>query len=269
MLDLQAQNKKHKRFIMTKSARLSEKLAKREQLHGTILHVTGSSAMIEAINEDYLDYVIFDMEHGIYNNENLIPILQTCRLIDLPAFVRVPDCTYHHISRCLDLGAIGVMIPRAETLEQVALAVSSMRFPPIGKKGRGGYCQLREGETSADFQKNRHLLIQMESPLGIENLPKMLEQYGEHIGGVLVGPYDLSFTMGIERQFDSPEFIGAVQKVFDICKEYNISAGIFCDSINDARKWRAMGANLMWVCCDDQLMRFGLRSQIKALADEV
>ncbi|MBQ9761195.1 MAG: hypothetical protein IJW16_07585 [Clostridia bacterium] len=250
---------------MNKYERLKAKLTERGQIIGPIFQLLDSAPMLELINEDYIDYVLFDMEHGVFNNENLIPLLQTCRLIGLPSFVRVPDCTYHHISRCLDLGADGIMIPRVETLEQVKLAVESMRFPPIGRKGRGGYCQLRAGETTADFQKNRHLLIQMESPLGIQNLPEMLDRYGEHIAAVLIGPYDLSFTMGIETQFEHPDFYAAVQRVFDICIERNKSVGVFCDNIEQAKKWREMGANFMWMCTDDQLLLAGIRACLKPM----
>ena len=253
---------------MDKFLRLKEKLTERKQILGMIMTTVQSTPLLEMINEDYLDYVLFDMEHGVYNNENLVPILQTCRLIGLPSFVRVPDCTYHHISRCLDLGADGVMLPRVETLETVKLAVESMRFPPIGRKGRGGYRQIRPGETTADFQKNRHLLIQIESPLGIENLPAMLEEYGEHIAALLIGPYDLSFTMGLEMQFEHPDFLAAVQRIFDICKQYNKSVGSFSDTAEQAKQWRSMGANFMWLSTDEQLFLSGLRSTFKPMIED-
>lgn len=252
---------------MNKFERLKQKLVAREQILGTNITLIHSSPMLELINEDYLDYVLFDMEHGIFNNENLVTLLQTCRLIGLPSFVRVPDCTYHHIARCMDLGADGIMVPRVETLEQVKLAVESMRFPPVGRKGRGGYRQIRTDETTAEFQKNRHLLLQIESPLGISNLPAMLEQYGEHIAAVVVGPYDLSFTMEMEAQFDRPEFIAAVKQVFDICAGYGKSVGIFCDNTEYAKRWRELGANFMWMCTDDQLFLAGMRSIIKPMEE--
>ncbi len=251
---------------MNKYERLKAKLASREQILGTNIMLIDSTPLLEFLNEDYLDYILFDMEHGIFNNENLIPLLQTCRLIGLPSFVRVPQITPHHIARCMDLGADGVMIPRTETAAQVELAVKSMRFPPLGGKGRGGYCQIRPGETTAGFQKNRHLLVQIESPTGIANLPAMLDSWGEQIAAVVVGPYDLSFTMGIEQQFDAPEFIAAVKRIFDICAERNKSVGIFCDNERQARIWRGMGANFMWMCTDDQLILAGMRAIIGAMA---
>ena len=202
---------------MNKYENLKNKLQNREQILGTNIMLIASGPMMEVINEDYLDYVLFDMEHGIFNNENLIPLLQSCRLCGLPAFVRVPDHTNFHIARCLDLGADGIMLPRTETVEQVKNAVEAMRFPPVGHKGKGGYCQVRAGETLDDFNKNRHLLVQIESPTGIKALPDMLEAYGDEIAAIVIGPYDLSFTMNMPAEFNNPQFIAAVKEIFDIC----------------------------------------------------
>ncbi|MBE6666612.1 MAG: hypothetical protein E7603_10465 [Ruminococcaceae bacterium] len=253
---------------MNKYENLKQKLQNCDQILGTHIMLIASGPMMEVVNEDYLDYVIFDMEHGMFNNENLIPLLQACRLCGLPAFVRVPDHTNFHIARCLDLGADGIMIPRTETVAQVKAAVESMRFPPVGHKGKGGYCQVRQGETLEDFNKNRHLLVQIESPVGISALPDMLDAYGDEIAAIVIGPYDLSFTMNMPAQFNHPQFQAAVQKVFDICLARGKSVGIFCDSMEQARKYRQMGANFMWICTDDQILKAGLRAVIAPLTKQ-
>ena len=252
---------------MKKHENLGRKLREGKQVIATNLVLINSAPLLELINEDYLDCVILDMEHGIFNNETIVPLLQVSRLIDLPAIVRVPEASSHHIARCMDLGAFGIMIPRTETVEQVALAVDSMFFPPIGHKGRGGYRQLRAGETIADYQKNRHLLLQIESTTGIENLPRMLDTYGAQISAVVIGPYDLSISVGHCQEFEHPEFLGAVKRIFDICKEKGVSYGIFCDSKAQAEKWRRAGANFLWMCTDDQLILTGMRAHLKPIAE--
>ena len=252
---------------MNKYTELSRKFKERSQILGTNVTLITSTPMIEMMNEDYIDYILFDMEHGSFNNENLIPVLQTCRLIGLPSFVRVPDHTNFHIARLLDLGADGIMLPRTETVAQVKAAVEAMRFPPVGHKGKGGYCQVRPGETLEEFNRNRHLLVQIESPVGVAALPDMLDQYGHEIASIVIGPYDLSFTMGMPAQFDRPEFQAMVQKIFDICKAKNANVGIFCDNTAQAQKYRAMGANFLWMCTDDQLIKAALNAILKPMAD--
>lgn len=252
---------------MNKYETLKEKFEKREKIIGTNIMLINSSPMIEIMaGEDYLDYILFDMEHGIFNNENIIPLLQTCRLVGMPTFVRVPDHTNFHIARALDLGADGIMLPRTETADQVKAAVESMRFPPVGHKGKGGYCQVRPGETLNDFNRNRHLLIQIESPVGIRSLPEMLSLFGNEIAAIVIGPYDLSFTLGMPAQFENPIFINAVKEIFSICHTYEKSVGIFCDTPSHARKYIGMGANFLWMCTDDQLIKAGMNALIKPIA---
>ena len=125
---------------------------------------------------------------------------------------------------------------------------------------------MRSGETLADFNTNRHLLVQIESPEGIEALPEMLELYGHEIAAIAIGPYDLSFTMGMPAEFDRPEFQAAVKKIFDICMDKGKSVGIFCDGTAQAEKYRSMGANFMWVCTDDQIVKAGLKAVVSPLA---
>ena len=253
---------------MNKYEALKEKLLNRMQIVGTNIMLISSTPMVEIMaGEKYLDYVLFDMEHGIFNNENIVPLLQTCRLVGMPAFVRVPDHTNFHIARALDLGADGIMLPRTESVAQVKAAIESMRFPPVGHKGKGGYCQTRPGETLEDFNKNRHLLVQIESPVGIAALPEMLDLYGDEIAAIVIGPYDLSFTMGMPAQFDNPEFISAVQKIFDICRARKKSVGTFCDGPVPAKKYIDMGANFMWVCTDDQVVKAGMRALIAPISE--
>ena len=169
-------------------------------------------------------------------------------LLKKPAIVRVADCVYDLIARLLYMGADGIMIPRCETLEQVKLAVESMNFYPNGKLGCGGHGQFRLGEDATNFK--RYLVLQIESPLGVENLPEMLEQYGEFISAIVVGPYDMSITMNKAYQFDDPELLENINKVFEICDKNKKSVGIFVDDVEKAERYSKMGANFMWVACD-------------------
>jgi 4-hydroxy-2-oxoheptanedioate aldolase len=96
----------------------------------------------------------------------------------------------------------------------------------------------------------------------------MLDRYGDEIAAIVIGPYDLSFTMNMPAKFDAPEFQAAVKEVFDICLKRNKSVGIFCDNTAQAEKYRAMGANFLWMCTDDQIVKAGLRAIIAPLAKE-
>ena len=109
---------------------------------------------------------------------------------------------------------------------------------------------MRNGEKFEDFKNTRFLLPQIESPNGIEKLPEMLNIYGEYISAIIVGPYDLSVMVGTPGNIGSPEMINAMQQIFDICKKYNKSVGIYCDNEEKAAMYHNMGANILWMATD-------------------
>lgn len=252
---------------MNKYVSLEQKFKAREKVLGTTMAMINSPLIIESMNRDDLDFILFDAEHGIFNNENLVQVLQVCRLMGLPSFVRTPDKRYSHMARAIDLGADGIMLPRTETLEQIQNAINALKFYPLGNKGCGGHGQFRKGESFEEFQKNRYLLVQIESQEGIDRLPEMLETYGDDISAIIIGPYDMSVMLGTPRDVRSDVMQKAIQTVFDICNRYNKSCGIFCDDEVLAQKYRNMGANVLWACTDNVFLMRGYNAVFDKLAE--
>lgn len=250
---------------MNKYDRLAERLKNREKVIGTTMLIFKTPIILEQMNFDELDYVLFDAEHGVYDTQNLVELLQVCRLMGLPAFVRAQDAEYHLIAKAIDMGADGIMLPRTESLEQLRTAVDALLFYPDGRKGCGGHAQFRHGEAFADFKKTRFLMPQIESPKGIEMLPKMLEEYGEYISAVMIGPYDLSVMVGTPKDIKSDIMIESIQKIFDISNSYGKSCGIFCDDEVLAQKYRDMGCNVLWLSTDKDFYMRGYNEEMKVL----
>ncbi len=250
---------------MDKYLRLAKKLKNREKIIGTTMIIFKSPIILEMMNSDELDFVLFDAEHGVFDTQNTIELLQVCRLMGLPAFIRAQDTMYHLIAKAIDMGADGVMIPRTESLEQLRTAVDALLFYPEGRKGSGGHAQFRKGEAFADFKKTRFLMPQIESPAGIKMLPKMLEEYGEYISAVMIGPYDLSVMVGTPANIKSPEMISAIQEIFDISNRYGKSCGIYCDDEVLAQKYRDMGCNVLWTGSDKDFYMRGYNEEMEVL----
>ena len=250
---------------MSRYVRLAEKLKNREKIIGTTMILLKNPIILENMNREDLDFVLFDAEHGVLDTQNVVELLQVCRLMGLPAFIRAQDCEYHLIAKAIDMGADGVMIPRTETLEQLRTAVDALLFYPEGRKGSGGHGQFRPGEAYGDFKKTRFLMPQIESPKGIEMLPRMLEEYGEYISAVMIGPYDLSIMVGTPKDIKSPEMIAAIQKIFDISNSYGKSCGIFCDNEVLAQKYRDMGCNVLWTASDKDFYLRGYNEEMDVL----
>ena len=228
---------------------LKNKLEKREKIYGsTLLHI-GYTGLPAIYKNGGADFLLIDMEHGSFFPENVGDLCYAARKEDLPMIARVQDCEYHCISKCLDMGCDGVLIPRTETMEQVETAIRSMRVPPIGKKGVGGRSLLRIGEKISEFNDNRLLFIQIESIQGVDLLDEMLTKYGDQIAGILVGPTDFAVSMGIGFTVND-EMVSHLRRLISICDKHRKSCGIFMNGDDDIKKWYSEGMNLFWVSAE-------------------
>ncbi len=228
---------------------LKNKLIKTEKVFGsTLLHI-GFTGMPAIYKNNGADFLVIDMEHGSFFPENVGDLCYAARCEDLPLIARVQDCEYHCISKCIDMGCDGVLIPRTETLEQVETAINSLRLPPIGKKGVGGRGILRKDEKIEEFNDNRLLFIQIESVKGVDLLDEMLTKYKEQIAGILVGPTDFGVSMGLGLG-TSEEMTEHIRRLISICKKHKVSSGIFMAWDGDIKKWYDEGMNIFWVSVD-------------------
>lgn len=207
------------------------------------------------------DFMFIDFEHGNLCPEMGRPILKVCREADLPVIARVQDCEYHCISKCIDLGADGVMIPRTETLAQVKLAIESMRFFPRGRKGVGGSGLFRKGEKFEEINDNRLLILQIESPLGVATLDAMLTVYGHEVAGVVIGPCDMANMCGFGIDTECKAVYENALKVIDVCKKHHKPSGIYC-SYNNMGFLLDAGMSIMWMGGDSPFFSGGEEAMV-------
>jgi len=224
---------------------LQQKLENREKVFGTTITSVKWSGLLQMMRSETLDFTIFDFEHGSLTAESAEELLRMCNVLAIPAIVRVQEISYSYMSKIFDMGADGILVPRVETVEQVEEVVSSVRFPPKGKKGCGGFSLLHGGITRVeDFNSRKIIILQIESPLGISNLERMLDF--EEADGVIIGPNDMSLAMGIPWQFDHPMLLEGIDRVMEICSERKVSCGIYCDNQAEVSHWRNKGMNILW-----------------------
>ena len=232
---------------------LKTKLRTRQKVFATTITHGGWSGILQKMGNDVLDFLVFDFEHGLFTKEKGEEMIRMCNVLGLPAVVRVADAEYPLISGALDMGADGILVPRVETVDQALRAVDSVRFPPLGKKGCGGSSLLRGADVLASvhsFNEDRILFLQMESEQGIANLGDILDAGKGQIGGIIVGPTDLSISMSIPLQYRNPLLVDAIKKVLRICQLEHVSCGLFCNGQEDISYWRGEGMNIIWAGTD-------------------
>lgn len=233
---------------MSRLLELKAKLKKRQPILSTTIANVAWSGVVQKAAGFAFDFMMFDLEHGTLSIESTEELLRVCRLCDLPSVVRVPDSVPNLISKTLDMGADGILLPRVESLEQVQTAVRAARYYPRGRKGCGGFSNLRaedDGNVSR-YNDNRLLFIQMESYEGLKALPSILRAYRDELAGVLIGPYDASIMIGTPLDITSTEMDEFITQVFDICHQFGVSCGSFVDSADMFERYRMLGGNIFW-----------------------
>lgn len=233
---------------MSRLEQLKEKLKNRQPVLSTTIGNVAWSGLAQKAAGFGFDFMMFDLEHGTLSIEAVEETLRVCRLCDLPSVVRVPDSVPHLISKTLDMGADGILLPRVESVAQVSTAIRAARYYPRGRKGCGGFSNLRAEDKGsvATYNDNRLIFIQMESNEGLEVLPEILKIYKDELAGVIIGPYDSSIMVGTPLDIASPTMIDYIAKVFKTCNDVGISCGSFVDSASLIPRYRDLGGNIYW-----------------------
>lgn len=252
-------------------AEFASALRSGRRVFGTLI-VSDSPRWPDTVAQIGLDFVFIDTEHIALDRKALSWMCQTYRALGLPPLVRIPAPDPYQACMALDGGASGIVAPYVETVEQVEALVGAVKFRPI--KGARLAELLREpGKAEpelATYQAKggagNALVINVESRPALENLDQLLAVPG--VDAVLIGPHDLSCSLGIPEQYDHPKFEAAVKEIFAKARRRGVGAGIH-SWMGTAREigWSAPadGANLIIHDADIIAMRKGLAADVAAL----
>lgn len=200
------------------------------------------------------DFLLIDMEHGNYNMETVADLIRGAKSAGIAPIIRVPHLESFFISRVLDAGAEGIMVPMTSTKEQAEAIVRYSKYTPIGQRGFGTQTSQTDYKPlkATDFMKeaNDHTLIiaQIETREAIENVDAILGTEGIDVG--LIGPNDLSISLGIPDQLESEMITQAIERVVEAAKKRGKASGIHIGNPELVRKWRDRGMTML-ACSTD------------------
>lgn len=200
--------------VMTPAAApsLKQKLRDRSLTIGSWLSLASPDGA-EMMARAGFEWLVIDMEHTGISMSDMLSLIRIVELAGIPPLVRVGANDALLIKRALDCGAHGVIVPQVSTREDAAAAVSAAYYPPKGNRGVGLF---RAQHYGLDFPAYRDwagagtvVIAQIEHHHGVSNLDAILAVDG--IDGFMIGPYDLSGSIGKPGAFDDPQ----VKAVFD------------------------------------------------------
>jgi 2-keto-3-deoxy-L-rhamnonate aldolase RhmA len=229
--------------------RLKAALAEGSVQLGSIVGQFRSPEIARIYKAAGFDWVFVDTEHGGFAIETVQDVCRVASLIGLTPLVRVADVQYPLVARALDCGGEGIIFPRVESPELLERAVTWTKFPPRGARGFGltrmavDYEALSMPQIMQYTNDNVMTVLQIETARALEAREELLAIEG--IDAVLVGPADLSISLGVPGDFEHPRVIAAVESIMDTCGRRNIVPGIHVRIAKLAQFWRERGMRLL------------------------
>jgi 4-hydroxy-2-oxoheptanedioate aldolase len=223
-----------------------------QRVYGTLI-VSHSPKWLELIDAARLDFVFIDTEHIPLDRYDLSWMCTAYQARGMPPVVRIPCPDPYIASTVVDAGACGVIAPYIESADEVKGLVGAVKLRPVkGRKlaeilatgpdlSRGAAKQLAKNNEA------RLVIANIESVPAMGNLDDILQVPG--LDAVLIGPHDLTNSLGIDGQYTHPDFVAAVDEIIGKARAAGVGAGIhtfFEDpGLEQESRWIEHGANLI------------------------
>ena len=231
-------------------------------------------AHAEILAKAGFDWLAVDLEHSVIDlreAEDLIRIIELCDVVPL---VRMSSNNPVQIARIMDAGAHGVIVPMINDKQEAKAAVDAVFYPPKGQRSVGLARAHGYGATFEEYRnwlpENGIVIVQIENNRGVENLREILSVEG--VFGFIVGPYDLSSSLGVPGHIDHPLMVEKMKEINDIANDFtHIKKGLHKVSIDPQPVLDAVeeGYELIAYSTDMLFMGDSCRRGIKQIRSEL
>jgi 2-keto-3-deoxy-L-rhamnonate aldolase RhmA len=214
---------------------------------GVVLGI-GSPEVPYALGDVGLDWITFDTQHSILDMQTVAGMIQAMSYSKTVPVVRVHSNELGLINKALDFGAQAVIVPLVNTNEDAKKAVRASRYKSPGLRSIGGRASLRDPDYVSTADTEVMVIPQIETELALRNVEEIVTTSG--IEAAFCGPIDLSMSLGIYRQFDSPTFQKAVETFISACEAHGVAPGLLAPagpverSIQQGFKLISLGSDL-------------------------
>ena len=191
----------------------------------------GNTGIAEILANAGYDWLVVDLEHTTISLEQAGELIRTIELSGVPSLVRLTSNDENQIKRVMDAGATGVVVPMVKNVEDAKSAVAAIHYPPLGNRGVGLARAQKYGEAFQEYLKWQSdandgpvVVVQIEHIDAVNNLKNILSVEG--VDAFIIGPYDLSCSMGIPGEFNNPKFKQVIESIISISNEMNAVSGL-------------------------------------------
>jgi len=242
-----------------------------EFIHGGHLFLP-NPAMAEAMAHFGYQYLWIDAEHGSYDKADILAHITAINGAGAGAIVRVAANDPTLIKPVLEMGPDGIIVPMVNSAEEAAAFVSACTYPPGGTRGFGPrranrYGTLSDPDYLRSVDESLIKIVQIEHRTGVENIDRILEVPG--IDSVVIGPYDLSGSLGLLGWFSHPDMLAACRRIVESCKAHHVPCGPSIGSGNQEflRFWLDQKTDFIFCGDDLHFVKMGTEAIIGWIRD--
>lgn len=245
---------------------IREILDRQEPTLGVMLSEFANPNITRIFQEAGFQFVIIDDEHGYFDFTQLAALISVASGRGFPMIVRIPGVSREYITKVLDMGANGILVPMVNTPEQALEIVSYSKYTPLGKRGISttrAHTNYNPPPLKAYLpvaNQNTATIIQLETAEAIHNAEKIIQIDG--IDAVMIGPNDLAADLGKPGEVSSSAVLEAVEHVAAICKTCNKPAGVITGNAQLISYSRQHGFTLFSVGSELDLLLKGGKSRV-------
>mgnify|MGYP006412574125 CR=1 FL=1 len=226
-------------------------------------------AIAEIMAKSGFDWLVVDLEHSVITIREAEELIRVIDLAGSVPLVRLTSNNPDQIKRVMDAGSKGIIVPMVNSADDAIKAIESMRYPNNGKRGIGLARAQGYGASFQDYlewQNNGPIVIvQIEHIDAVNNLEEIFSVKG--VDGYIIGPYDLTGSMGIPGEFSHPDFIIAMERIKGIAHDMNITGGIHViePDIKQLKNRIDEGYCFIAYSLDIRMLDFTCRSALQAI----
>ena len=231
-----------------------------------------SSVSAEAMAHCGWDSITIDVQHGLVDYSDALPMLQAISTKDATPMARVPWLDAGYIMKMLDAGCYGIICPMINNRDEAERLVGACKYAPIGYRSfAGARNTIYGGPGFSPKAANETVLAiaMIETTEALENLDAIMST--PHLDGIYIGPSDLGLSMGREARIDQtdPVVVEAIDRIIAVAKKHGVAAGIHCGSPTYAAQMLDKGCQLVTIASEMALMQKAATEAVKTCRESV
>ncbi|MGY0353571.1 HpcH/HpaI aldolase family protein [Enterococcus avium] len=248
-----------------------EKLKNREVVLGTMLSELPSANLPRLFQVAGFDYFIIDCEHGSFDFSQVANLIGIANGYGIPAIVRIPMIEREFITKVLDAGADGLLVPMVNTKEEAEKVIEISKYSPLGKRGvsttraHSNYSPPPLKEYLKLANERTSIFVQLETQEAVKNVEDIASVEG--ITAIMIGPNDMATDLGVPGETGHPKMFEAIEKVIAAANKAGLPSGIIESHQDYLKKCRSLGMTVFSCGSELGMLLSAAKQNVKNFAD--